>query len=85
VDVPKQRNSREENQQIKEGKMPEGWEEKPSKKAQKEVDARWASKNKEQHFAYKNHVKCNANSKLIEKYSVSDASVHDSREIEGLR
>ena len=84
VDVPKQRNSRKENQQIKEGKMPEDWEEKPSKKAQKEVDARWASKNKEQHFGYKNHVKCNANSKLIEKYSVSDASVHDSREIEGL-
>ena len=48
------------------------------------MDARWASKNKEQHFGYKNHVKCNANSKLIEKYSVSDASVHDSREIEGL-
>ncbi len=43
------------------------WEKKPSKKAQKDVDARWASKNKEQHFGYKNHVKCNANSKLIEK------------------
>ena len=64
--------------------MPEDWEKKPRKKAQKDVDARWASKNKEQHFGYKNHVKCNANSKLIEKYSVSDASVHDSREIEGL-
>ena len=38
----------------------------------------------EQHFGYKNQVKCNANSKLIEKYSVNGASVHDSRGIEGI-
>lgn len=44
VDAPKQRNTREENQQIKEGKIPESFEQTPAKKAQKDTDARWAKK-----------------------------------------
>lgn len=31
------------------------------------------------HFGYKDHVKCDAESKLITNYGVTDASVHDSR------
>jgi len=45
VSAPKQRNSREENKQIKEeGKAPETWDSKPNKKRQKDTDARWTKK-----------------------------------------
>ena len=47
VEVPKQRNHREENQTIKAGQVPEEWQ-KPENKhklAQKDTDARWARKN----------------------------------------
>lgn len=84
VDVPRQRNSREENEAIKEGKTPEGWEGKAAKTRQKDVDARWASKGKEVHYGYKDHVKVDQKSKLIEDYEVTDASVHDSQKIEEL-
>jgi IS5 family transposase len=83
VDVPKQRNSRDENKRIKGGgDAPEDWS--PQKRAQKDVDARWATKNKETHFGYKNHVKANRKTKLIERYEVTDASVHDSQAIDQL-
>jgi len=81
VEAPHQRNTREENRQIKEGKTPEGWEkpENVNKVRQKDTDARWTIKNKERHFGYKDHVKADADSKLITGYSVTDASVHDSQ------
>ena len=81
VDVPRQRNSREENQKIKKGEILEEWQspENAKKLAQKDTDARWAKKNKELHYGYKNHVKCDADSKLITEYGVTDASVHDSQ------
>jgi transposase, IS5 family len=41
VSAPKQHNSLEENEAIKAGKAPEGWEERPAKNAQKDKDARW--------------------------------------------
>src|SRR5262249_5030656 len=41
VSVPKQRNTKEENEAIKAGKTPEGWEKQPAKNAQKDKDARW--------------------------------------------
>ncbi len=40
VPVPKQRNDKEENQQIKTGQIPEEWSQQPHKRAQKDVDAR---------------------------------------------
>jgi IS5 family transposase len=86
MEAPKQRNSREENKQIKEGKVPEGWEkdENKNKLAQKDTDARWTKKNGVAYYGYKNHVKCDTKSKLITGYAVTDASVHDSKEMEGL-
>lgn len=84
VDVPRQRNDREENKTIKEGKIPEGWEEKPEKLRQKDVDARWTKKGAEVHFGYKDHVKVDQKTKIIEAYEVTDASVHDSQKIETL-
>lgn len=81
VEAPKQRNSREENERIKSGEIPEEWEKDPHKLRQKDTDARWTKKNSENHYGYKNHVKVDKTSKLIVEYSVTDASVHDSREI----
>lgn len=86
VEAPRQHNTREENRQIKEGETPEDWEktENVHKLRQKDTDARWTVKNKERHFCYKDHVKVDAESKLITGYSVTDASVHDSQAIIGL-
>ena len=41
-------------------------------------------KNKERHYGYKDHVKVDADSKIITGYSVTDASVHDSQALIGL-
>jgi IS5 family transposase len=79
VEVPRQRNSREENAQIKAGTIPESITVNPHKESQKDTDARWTQKNKVNYFGYKNHVKEDAKSKLITRYHVTDASVHDSQ------
>ena len=84
VEVPRQRNKREENEQIKEGKGAELWQDKPNKKRQKDIDARWTKKNKQTYFGYKNHVKQDGKSKLIMKYKVTSAEVHDSQATEPL-
>lgn len=85
VEAPRQRNTREENKHIKEnGTPPEAWKEKPQKLCQKDVDARWTKKNNATFYGYKNHVKSDTKTKLIEKFEVTDASVHDSQPIEKL-
>jgi IS5 family transposase len=85
VEAPRQRNSREENKHIKEtGTAPESWQEKPHKLCQKDVDARWTKKNNIPYYGYKNHVKSDTKTKLIEKYEITDASVHDSQVVEDL-
>src|SRR3984893_2427641 len=84
VPVPKQRNSREDNETVKAGKTPEEWETKPAKNRQKDKDARWTKKHNKSFFGYKNHVNADAKHKLIRRYDVSDASVHDSQTLEGL-
>lgn len=79
VEVPKQRNSREENAKLKEGQVPEGWKDEHNKLAQKDTDARWTKKNGVAFYGYKNHVKCDQKSKLITGYKITSASVHDSQ------
>ena len=82
--APRQRNNREENQKIKEGKGDELWNDKPNKKKHKDIDARWTKKNGETFFGYKNHAKVDTKSKFIDNYTVSDASVHDSQALDDL-
>jgi IS5 family transposase len=82
IEVPKQRNSRAENTEIKSGNTPESFEENSNKKSQKDLDARWTKKNNVSYYGYKNHVKVDTKSKLIVKYEVTDASVHDSQVLE---
>lgn len=84
VDVPKQRNSREENKEVKEGKVPVEWQENTHKLAQKDIDAKWTKKNNISFYGYKNHIKAGTGTKLIRKYVVTDASVHDSQAMENL-
>ena len=84
VDVPRQRNSREENKEIKLGKVPESFEENGNRLRQKDVEARWSKKGKEVHYGYKDHVKVDRVTKLIEDYEVTDACVHDSQAVEDL-
>jgi len=85
VEVPRQRNTREENKHIKEkGTAPEQWHEKPHKIARKDIDARWTKKNNTTFYGYKNHIKADTKTKLIEEFVVTDASVHDSQAIEQL-
>ena len=73
VAVPKQRNSREENARIKAGETPAGWEDKPAKRRQKDVEARWTKKHGKSHYGYKNHVNVDRRHKLVRRYHVSDA------------
>ena len=83
VEVPVQRNRREVNEAIKEGvENPERWEE--AKARQKDVDARWMRKNGRNHFGYKNHVEVDAKHKLIRKWKVTAANVHDGQVFEEL-
>ena len=79
VDVPRQRNTREENATITGGGTPVEWAQQPAKPRQQDVAARWTKKNAAVHYGYKNHIQADAQSKLIEEYAVTDASVHDSQ------
>ena len=82
VNAPKQHNTRDENEAIKAGKTPKGWDEKPTKNAQKDKDARWTKKNEETFYGYKNHVSVDRKHKIIRRYAETDASVHDSQKLD---
>jgi IS5 family transposase len=83
VDVPRQRNTREENNTIKDGGIPEDWkkEDNANMLEQKDTDARWTKKNNETHFGYKDHVKVDAESKMVVDFLITNAAVHDSQAI----
>lgn len=84
VEVPKQRNSREENAAIKKGEIPVSISENPHVESQKDTDARWTKKGGESYFGYKNHIKVDSKSKIITGYTVTVASEHDSQELDNL-
>lgn len=84
VPVPKQRNTREDNATIKAGGTPKDWDDKPAKRRQKDTDARWTKKHGKSHFGYKNHVCVDRRHKLIRRYDVTDAAVHDSQVMEAV-
>src|SRR6266480_4773552 len=82
VSVPRQRNTKEENETIRAGKTPEGWEQQPAKNAQKDKDARWTKKNDESFYGHKNHLGVDKAHKLIRKWDATDADVHDSQKLD---
>lgn len=77
VEVPKQRNKREENKRIKDGEVPDQWSE--HKKSQKDTDARWTKKGNQSYFGYKNSTAVDQRTKLIKTFEVIPASTHDSQ------
>ncbi len=83
IEVPKSRNSREDNAKLKAGEIPEDWKKEDAatvnKVRQKDTDARWTKKNQETHFGFKNHVNVDAEHKMIREFEVTAASVHDSQ------
>ncbi|WP_028585073.1 IS5 family transposase, partial [Desulfogranum mediterraneum] len=81
INAPKQRNSRDENSQIKQGNIPD-WP--ANKQRQKDVDARWTKKNGKTYYGYKNHISVDVKHKLIRSYCVTDAALHDSQVFEQL-
>lgn len=80
VQAPIQRNTREENERIREGDEPQEWSE--AKRRQKDVDADWTKRKGHSYFGYKNHIKVDRQSKLITEFETSTASVHDSQMLE---
>ncbi|MGD8556761.1 MAG: IS5 family transposase [Chromatiales bacterium] len=84
VAAPKNRNTRDENKQIKECEVPEAWDDEPNMKRQKDTDARWTKKHGKSHYGYKNHINIDKQDKLIRRYAVTDAAVHDSQAFDDL-
>jgi IS5 family transposase len=84
IEVPIQRNTKEEDEEIKNGGSPASFNENPHVKAQKDIDARWTKKNNIVYFGYKNHIKIDSASKLITGYLVTNASKHDSQVLDDL-
>jgi len=94
VSAPKQRNTTDEKQDIKAGRVPEDWKDKPAKLRQKDMDARWTVQfgkarlredGKPQPdiaiptFGYKAHTSIDRRYRFIRKWDVTDASRHDGR------
>jgi transposase, IS5 family len=88
IPVPIQRNTKEENASIKAGNTPAAWSKEDGKEdskaanklAHKDVDARWTKKGGVSHYGYKNHANVDQKTKIITKWTSTDASVHDSQE-----
>lgn len=96
VSAPRQRMTKEEKKQIKEGKIPQDWQDNPAKLAQKDVDARWIVKYSKAKgseslvdiaipfFGYKNHISTDKRYGFIRKYQVTDASHYDGKVLKGV-
>jgi len=84
IEVPRQRNTIEENRQVKQGAVPPAWKDQAAKLRQKDTDARWTKKGTETYYGYKDHINVDVKHKLIRKYEVTPAHVHDSQEADAL-
>lgn len=95
VEAPRQHNSDGEKADLKAGKVPAEWREKPAKLAQKDRDARWTLKRGRKamvrpdgakveelvvpSFGYKNHVSTDKRFGFVRRYLITSAAAHDSR------
>ena len=77
---------------LRSGETPEACTDKAAKRRQKslpparpgDTDARWTKKHGKSHYGYKNHLSIDRRHKLIRRYRVTDAAVHDSQVLEEL-
>jgi len=97
VTAPKQRNTDGEKLEIKAGRVPRDWKDKPAKLAQKDRDARWTvkySKAKQKAdgtkhaidiaipaFGYKNHIAIDREHGLIRTWKATDAARYDGAQL----
>src|SRR5690606_13849242 len=97
VAAPKQRNTDAEKADIKAGKVPDEWKDKPAKLRQKDRDARWTvkfSKAKAAEdgkprqrdiaipaFGYKNHASIDRRHGFIRGWNVTSASAYDGAQL----
>jgi len=100
VAAPKQRNTIAEKQAIKDGLIPDDWQDKPAKLAQKDRDARWTVKYTKAKprkdgslppvdiaipaFGYKNHVSIDRAYGLIRARTATNAAAHDAARLEAV-
>ena len=84
IKVPKQRNKRDENSDIKKGAVPLEFGKSKNKLSQKDCDARWVTKYKTKEFGYKDHISVDQKTKVISNYTVTPSSTHDSQAIKDL-
>ena len=92
VSAPKQRNTKAEKQALKDGRIPEDWQDKPAKLRQKDRDARWTVKYTKAKpdragemppvdiaiptFGYQNHIGADRRYRLIRRWAATDAAAH---------
>ena len=98
IQAPRQRNTDEEKEALKEGRIPEEWAAKPAKLRQKDRDARWTLKRGKRKkrldgsemqiatpvYGYKSHIGADRKFRFIRKWTVTDAAKYDGRELENL-
>jgi IS5 family transposase len=68
-----------ENKEIKDGRLPEGWDVNPDCLQQKDLDARWTKKNGLSYYGYKNSICIDVDHGFIRRYAVTPANIHDSQ------
>ena len=77
--VPKQRNTREENKEIKAGRLPVRWDENKDLLQQMDLDARCTKKNDINYYGLNNSICIDVDHGFIRRYAVSSTSIHDSQ------
>ena len=97
VAAPRQRNTQAEKDDIRAGRVPEGWRRKPAKLCHKDQDARWTvkftkAKPREDGtvpavdlaipaFGYRNHISIDRGFGFIRKWLTTDAAAHEGRRL----
>src|SRR5664279_2533004 len=97
IAAPRQRNTENEKTAIKEGRVPDQWQDKPGKLRQKDRDARWTvkftkAKPREDGsmppvdlaipvFGYQNHISIDRGFDFIRKWSATDAAAYEGRRL----
>jgi len=100
VAAPKQRNSDGEKTDIKQGRIPQAWQDKPARLRQKDRDARWTVKVSKARpaeqgkprlvdiavpaFGYKNHAAIDRRHGFIRGWSVTSAAAYDGAQLQSV-
>ena len=77
--VPKRRNSREDNKEIKANRVTDGWNESSKRLQQKDLDARWVKKKISITMVIRTAFCIDSEHGFIKRFVVSPANIHDSQ------